>query len=91
MSESRNAKRPAPDAYDHLWSLLPVFVAFIASLVFFAADDRPLPHGAEPHSRAESMPPAMQSPHRSIDPSAPSAATARAVQAEVVTEHIASF
>ena len=91
MSESRNAKWPAPDAYDHLWSLLPVFVAFIASVVLFAAEDRPLPHGAASPSRAAPTPAAMQSPHRSMDTSAPSAATAQAVQAEDVAEHIASF
>lgn len=36
MSESHNRKRPAPDAYDHLWALLPVFVAFVALLVLIA-------------------------------------------------------
>jgi hypothetical protein len=27
-------KRPAPDAYDHLWTLLPVFIAFCAVILF---------------------------------------------------------
>ena len=36
MSEFHNRQRPAPDAYDHLWTLLPVFVAFFALLVLIA-------------------------------------------------------
>lgn len=35
MPKSRKS-RPAPDAYDHLWMLLPVFVAFFATLVLIA-------------------------------------------------------
>jgi len=30
------AKRPAPEAYDHLWSLLPVFVFFVVVIAFLA-------------------------------------------------------
>lgn len=37
MSPKPRSKRPAPDAYDHLWSLLPVFAVFLAVIVFFAA------------------------------------------------------
>jgi len=36
MSPIRQSKRPAPDAYDHLWMLLPVFVASIAAIALFA-------------------------------------------------------
>ena len=36
MPQIRNPKRPAPDAYHHLWLLLPVFVAFIATIVLVA-------------------------------------------------------
>lgn len=39
MSPQPRSKRPAPDAYDHLWALLPVFAAFVAVLVFFATLD----------------------------------------------------
>lgn len=37
MPPKSRSKRPAPDAYDHLWSLLPVFIVFVAVIVFFAA------------------------------------------------------
>jgi hypothetical protein len=37
MSQSRKSKRPAPDAYDQLWSLLPVYIAFFVTLVLVAA------------------------------------------------------
>ena len=36
MPQIRKPGRPAPDAYDHLWPLLPVYVAFIATIVLFA-------------------------------------------------------
>jgi hypothetical protein len=36
MSPSSDPKRLPADAYDHLWSLLPVYVVFLA-LVSFAA------------------------------------------------------
>lgn len=36
---SPKSERPAPDAYDHLWSLLPVFIAFLAVIVFIAVAD----------------------------------------------------
>jgi len=34
--QTRNPKRPGPDAYDHLWLLLPVFLAFVATIVLVA-------------------------------------------------------
>ena len=37
MPSKPTPRRPAPDAYDHLWLLLPVFVAFAAVIVFIAA------------------------------------------------------
>jgi hypothetical protein len=36
MSPDPRSKRPAPDAYGHLWSLLPVFAVFFAVIVFVA-------------------------------------------------------
>lgn len=36
MSPIRQSKRPAPDAYDYLLALLPVFVAFFATIVLVA-------------------------------------------------------
>jgi hypothetical protein len=37
MSLKPPFRRSAADAYDHLWLLLPVFVAFLAVVVFVAA------------------------------------------------------
>ena len=90
MSESRNAKRPAPDAYDHLWSLLPVFVAFFAMLVYIAADDRSMPHAATIDSRPASMPATQHSARSVAEPSAP-AETALATLPDGVAEPIATF
>jgi len=36
MKPTRDSHRPQPDAWDHLWALLPVFIAFLALLVIFA-------------------------------------------------------
>lgn len=36
MPQIRKPRRPAPDAYDHLWLLLPVFIAFIATIILIA-------------------------------------------------------
>jgi hypothetical protein len=36
MSRKPESKHPAPDAYDHLWSLLPVFIAFVSVIVLIA-------------------------------------------------------
>jgi hypothetical protein len=33
MSPKSDRKRPAPDAYDHLWPQLPVFVAVLATIL----------------------------------------------------------
>lgn len=90
MSLARKSKRPAPDAYDHLWTLLPVFVAFLAAVVFAAlADERPIPHGnvAEPLSTVT----AVQSAHRAADPSVPPAAAAMARVADAVAEPVAAY
>jgi hypothetical protein len=41
--------RPAPNAYDHLWPLLPVFIAFVAVIVVIAVTDLgPAPTTAGP-------------------------------------------
>jgi hypothetical protein len=43
MRSKAKPKRPAPDCYDHLWSLLPLFLVFCAVIMFAAtADDRPM-------------------------------------------------
>ena len=92
MSEFHHGKRPAPDAYDHLWTLLPVFVSFFAALVYIAAtDNRPLPGDATIDSRPAATPAAAQTPWQSLDRSAPQAVNALAAQPEGVSEHIASF
>ena len=44
MPSKPESKRPAPNAYDHLWSLLPVFIAFVAVIaVIVVADLGPAP------------------------------------------------
>ena len=91
MSVSFKRKRPAPDAYDHLWSLLPVFLAFLAVIVFAAAaDDRPI-HSAYV-TVFEALPavtPEQSQSHRA-DMSVPSAA-AMAGLPEVVAEPVAVY
>ncbi len=92
MSLPTKSKRLPPDAYDHLWSLLPVFVAFFAALVFAAtADDHPSPSRTDIDSRPASIPTAEPSPQRAIDSSAPSAASALSAQPDDVTDHVACF
>lgn len=92
MSSPAKSKRLPPDAYDHLWSLLPVFVAFFAALVFAAtADDSPSPRRTDIDSRPTSIPTAEPSPQRALDPSPPSAASALSAQPDDVTEHVACF
>ena len=92
MPQMRKSKHPAPDTYDHLWSLLPVFVAFFAAIVFAgAADDRPLPKGAAIDPQPASTPTAAQRPQRAPDPSAPSTDKALAGQPDGVADHVASF
>ncbi len=34
--DTRSSRRPSPDAYDHLWSLLPLFVTFYVLFCAFA-------------------------------------------------------
>ena len=88
MSANRQSKRPGPDAYDHLWSLLPVFAAFFALIVFAAAgDDRPAPNGygtefvplqafyAEPGLDDPSVPPAAEAMARLPDSASEQAPT----------------
>jgi hypothetical protein len=53
MPRKPNSKRPGPNAYDHLWPLLPVFIAFVAALVFIAlTDPAPAPTTAGHAARA---------------------------------------
>jgi hypothetical protein len=33
MPPKSHPKRPAPDAYDHLWPQLPVFIAVLATIL----------------------------------------------------------
>jgi hypothetical protein len=92
MSSPAKSKRLAPDAYDHLWSLLPVFIAFFAVLVFAAtADDRPLPSRTDIDSQPASIPNAEPSPQLALDPSPPSAASAQSAQPDEVSDHVACF
>ena len=53
----KSKQRPAPNAYDHLWPLLPVFIAFVAVMVFIGLNDLgPAPTTAGPavHTGAKS-------------------------------------
>ncbi len=36
MDSTRTLRRPPPDAYDHLWSLLPLYVTFCLLFCVFA-------------------------------------------------------
>jgi hypothetical protein len=90
MSPSSNRKRPAPGAYDHLWRLLPVFLAFVAVIVFVAAvDDRPV-HSAYV-TVFEALPEVAPEQSHAIDTSVPSAAAAMARLPEVVAEPVAAY
>jgi hypothetical protein len=45
----KSKQRPPPHAYDHLWPLLPVFIAFVAVIVVIAVTDLvPAPTTAGP-------------------------------------------
>ena len=49
MSPKPARKRTAFDAYDHLWPLLPVYIAFVAVMVFIGLTDLgPAPTSAGP-------------------------------------------
>jgi hypothetical protein len=94
MSLNHKPKRPAPDAYDHLWSLLPLFIAFLAMVMLAAAlDDRQVQDNsatqAEP-ARA-TMAAAAPGRHRAADPSVPSADAALAALADVAAPSPATF
>jgi len=32
----RTSRHPSPDAYDHLWSLLPLYITFFSLFCMFA-------------------------------------------------------
>jgi hypothetical protein len=91
MSTNRQSKRPGPDSYDHLWSLLPVFAAFFAIIVFAAAvDDRPVHYAYA----TDFVPlPAFEELARGDrgDPSVPPAAEAVARLPELASEDSPTF
>jgi hypothetical protein len=91
---SSNHKRPAADAYDHLWSLLPVFIVFIAVVMFAAAvDDRRVQDSsatqAEPAPAATAA--AAQGGRHPSDPSVPAATAAMNSLADSTMQPIATF
>ncbi len=51
MPSKPKTKRPSPDAYDHLWPLLPVFIAFAAAIVVIAVTDL----GPEPTTAGQAV------------------------------------
>ena len=92
MSPSRQTKRPSPDTYDHLWMLLPVFVAFLAAIVLVAAcDDRQLPSGQLFYF--EALPAETPEANRPTqgDPSLPPTEAAMARLPDVVAEPVPTF
>jgi len=40
MDSARTSRHPSPDAYDHLWSLLPVYITFYSLFCIFAGSVR---------------------------------------------------
>lgn len=87
MSPIPPSRRPAPDAYDHLWPLLPVFAAFFAMIVFVAAADmRPIEVGQV----IEFMPLPAWSPEV-LESGVPAAADASARLPDAASESIPTF
>jgi hypothetical protein len=86
---SVHSKRPGPGAYDHLWSLLPVFLAFLTVIVFAAVtDERPLRAGNVIEVEA---PPADLYVPAGPDASVPAAEAAMARLHDAVAEPVATF
>ena len=77
MSTTPHSNRPAPDAYDHLWDLMPVFVAFVVVLVLVVAIE-PDPARSTDAIRASSAQPESSA----VAAPLPSAATTRFEHAE---------
>ena len=83
-------KRPGPDAYDHLWPLLPVFAAYFAVIVFAAgADLQAAPAVYTPHY--EPLPMEAAAEIVAGDASVPSAADALARLPDTATEAAPTF
>jgi hypothetical protein len=36
VASIRTSRHPSPDAYDHLWSLLPLYITFLSLFCMFA-------------------------------------------------------
>ena len=36
MDSIRASRHPSPDAYDHLWALLPLYITFLSLFCVFA-------------------------------------------------------
>lgn len=92
MSSSRRSRRPSPDAYDHLWALLPVFAAFFAVILYVATTDndplrtdRLIRFDALPYETAEPIPPVA------ADLSVPSAEAAMARLPDPAAEPVDTF
>lgn len=87
MSPIPKSRRPAPDAYDHLWLLLPIFAAFFAMIVFAAAADvGPIEVG----HFVEFMPLPAWSPEV-LDSSVPATADALSSLPDPASEPVATF
>jgi hypothetical protein len=87
MSPIPPSRRPAPDAYDHLWPLLPVFAVFFAMIVFAAAADvRPIEVGHV----VEFMPLPAWAPEV-LDSSVPSADDALARLPDAASKSVPTF
>lgn len=92
MSANPKSKRPGPNSYDHLWSLLPVFTAFFAVIVFLAAtDDRPAQGGFGTEFVPLQALEAEPSRGYGADTSVPSAAEAVARVPELAAEPAPTF
>jgi hypothetical protein len=92
MSANRQSKRPGPDSYDHLWSLLPVFATFFAIIVFAAAiDDRPVHYGYATDFVPLQAFDAQGARGDRSDPSVPPAAEAVARLPELPSEYSPTF
>ena len=88
MSPIPSSRRPAPDAYDHLWPLLPVFAVFFAMIVFAVATDHNPVQGA---FEAPAMPVFEPGFFGPSDLSVPSAVEAVARLPDAAAEPVPSF
>jgi hypothetical protein len=88
MTPTRSSRRPFPEAYDHLWRLLPVFLAFLAMLFIIAGSALP-PVAQEQVQPATKVTPSDDGGSR--DPSLPTADEAMPADGPTDGDHPASF